>query len=460
VQLTVQLPTRIDPDEEKRLQVLRQKIKKAEILREQAEQEYVAYRAHYVGKQHELVQQTGRSKAQLEWLQAICQQRSVTVGFCRVRLQMTRDVLAASRQRSRVLLAAAVAVDTAAAGTTTTSSSSAAPAPKSTSDDMDIVKVNEDDNGNVNSTTNTPGTVTPVAVHATRSTDVDEMLTVWNQIEDDFKAAVIACRQVSTTGKKKKDAVLSWKATKLTATPTNVPLLVSAISKVPEKSLAWKCSGVFGSKPESLLWMESHLPDAKTVKTTKVSSSTESAAARVDSSAEEIEALRMEVEFISRELEKERNSSKSYAHKIGQLRAQNDEWVAMMGLVRQETESVLHRHHILLESDMAVQASERLHHEHEEERIAEETAHMDEEPLTQPHSGDENVPAQEAPSAEDTGVPTVVAAVDEANDGDDEDSNDDDDEELQGNTAAWETGKRPPEDRDGESPSGRKRRKI
>jgi hypothetical protein len=168
-------------------------------------------------------------------------------------------------------------------------------------------------------------------------------------------------------------------------------------------------------------------------------------------------------------LDKERDSSKSYAHKIAQLRTQNDEWVAMMGLVRQETESVLHRHHILLESDMAMQASERLHHEHEEERIADETAHKEEEEevetLVQPvplQDGDEEqVPLQVPANAEDTGVPTVVAAVDEANDGDDEDSNDDDDEELQGNTANWETGKRAADDLDGDtSPAERKRRKL
>jgi hypothetical protein len=75
------------------------------------------------------------------------------------------------------------------------------------------------------STSPTPGTVTPVAAHATQSTYVDEMMAASYQIVDDFKAAVIACRQISstataaaTTGRgkskaSKKDAVLSWKAT-------------------------------------------------------------------------------------------------------------------------------------------------------------------------------------------------------------------------------------------------------
>jgi gas vesicle protein len=49
------------------------------------------------------------------------------------------------------------------------------------------------------STSPTPGAVTFVAAHATRSTDVDEMMAAYNQIEDDFKAAVIACRQISSS---------------------------------------------------------------------------------------------------------------------------------------------------------------------------------------------------------------------------------------------------------------------
>jgi hypothetical protein len=254
----------------------------------------------------------------------------------------------------------------------------------------------------------------------------------------------------------KKDVALSWKATKLRATPTNVPLLLSAVSTVPEKSLAWKCGGVFGSKPESLAWMESHLPDPDqipvTTTTTTTTDTTSTAGAQkanntVDTDTDQVEALWEELEFINRELDKERDSSKSYAHKIAQLRTQNDEWVAMMGLVRQEMESVLHRYHILLESDMAMQASERLYHEHEEERIADETAQQEEEeeaaePLVQPvpqeqDGGDgEQVPLQVPANAEDTVVPTVVAAVDEANDGDNKDSNDDDDEELQGDRQA------------------------
>jgi hypothetical protein len=465
----------------------------------------------------------------LQWLQALTVQRAATVSLNRVRLEMTRNVHAALRLRSRVLLQEPdVATGGSAGGGTEVGGGDGGTAPAASAggggnhadavggtiaDDaapgINTEMDSSSSNNNIfssatttsttttpKSTSPTPGTVTPVAAHATRSTDVDEMMAAYNQIEDDFKAAVIACRQISSTstaaattgsgkGKaSKKDAALSWKATKLTATPTNVPLLVSAVSTNPEKSLAWKCGGFFGSKPESLAWMESHLPPAPdqipvATTTTNTTTSTSTAAqmanntANRDNDTDQVEALREELDFIGRELDKERDSSKSYAHKIAQLRTQNDEWVAMMGLVRQETESVLHRHHILLESDMAMQASERLHHEHEEERIADESLKEEEEeeeeeaedalvpPLPSQDGDEDQVPLQAPLNAEDTGVPTEVAAVDEANDGDDEDSNDDDDEELQGNTANWETGKRAADDLEGDtSPAERKRRKL
>jgi hypothetical protein len=85
-------------------------------------------------------------------------------------------------------------------------------------------------------------------------------------------------------------------------------------------------------------------------------------------------------------------------------------------------------------------------------------------PQEQDGGDGEQVPLQVPANAKDTGVPTVVAAVDEANDGDDGDSNDDDDdddEELQGNTANFETGKRAADDLEGDTSSaGRKRRKL
>ena len=418
------LPVRIDPDEEKRLQVLRSKIKTAEILREQAEQEYVAYRAHYVGQQHQTVQQTAASLAVLQWMQELVQKRAATVALQRVRLQITRDVFAALTVRQAVLELPGVAGSLGNGG------------------------------GGAVPTIAAVGALTTVAPHATRATEVaSEMTSQWTALEDEFKAAVIACRQIQNSsassgagagGKKKNGGIVPLKSTVLPATPVDVPLLLSATSKAPEKTLAFKVAGTFGAAQDSLVWMESYLPD-NTVEA-------------VQAEKETVDALKEEVEFLQRELQGERAASQGFCQQTSNFRAQQDEWVAMIGLVRQETESVLHRHHILLESDVAVAASERLQ---EKAELELEDANGGAE-LEEAGAMEENVPSANG-DEDDAGVPAVVAAVDEANDGDDEVSSDgeEEDELLQGNAAGWEgAAKRAVEDREGMSPSGRKRRKL
>jgi hypothetical protein len=80
--------------------------------------------------------------------------------------------------------------------------------------------------------------------------------------------------------------------------------------------------------------MESHLPDPDQIPvTTTMTTTTDTTATAgaqtanntVDTDTDQVEALQEESEFINRELDKERDSSKSYAHKIAQLRTQNDE---------------------------------------------------------------------------------------------------------------------------------------
>ena len=64
-----------------------------------------------------------------------------------------------------------------------------------------------------------------------------------------------------------------------------------------------------------------------------------------------IEALRTEVATLEEELLHERQLNQEILVTTGQSRIQHDEWVAMISLVRQETEAVLYRHNVLLESD-------------------------------------------------------------------------------------------------------------
>jgi hypothetical protein len=97
------MPSKIDPEEEKRLSVLRKKISLSEFKREQLETEYLSLRAHYVHAS-QLVRKTrtyefGRWKL----LREAMDRRAKVLGLMRVLVAMGRDVEAAIRHRGQLL---------------------------------------------------------------------------------------------------------------------------------------------------------------------------------------------------------------------------------------------------------------------------------------------------------------------------------------------------------------------
>ena len=131
----------------------------------------------------------------------------------------------------------------------------------------------------------------------------------------------------------------------------------------------------------------------------------------------ELPALREESKFLRNELEKERARNKDLQKNIIGRRKANDELVAMMGLLRTETEAVVARHNILLTSDFAKEASARLHEE-----------------ANAVHDGSTEEAAANGVAPMVPDASNSNAAADQANDGDDErGAGDDEDEERDAN---------------------------
>lgn len=344
------LPVKIDPEEEKRLTLLRKKIARAEFHREEAEQQYVALRAHYVQTSQELDQASKTSAAVLEFLQEAVQNRSTAVGLLRARLQMARDVLAALQRRGDALAQAAADGGAASA---------------------------------------------PVSL-----TGVNELEDLWNQVEDELK-------KVRTTKKKKP---MLWPCIQNPSTPRGVPILLSALSLVPEKSIAFGTNGTFGAKPHSMCYLADHLPvDAE----------------EFEEDTEEVDTLREECDFLQTELDKERLLNEQVAGDIAASRHKHDELVSMICLVRQETEAVLFRHNIILESDHAQEVAKELYDKSMQDRVEAAATLAD---------AAETVAQEEDAAGE--AAPKPARPADEANDGDDEESNDE--ESMNGKRAAEE----------------------
>lgn len=102
------------------------------------------------------------------------------------------------------------------------------------------------------------------------------------------------------------------------------------------------------SKKSSLAFLTPNLP-----KTTE----------NFEAEKEKLAAVTAEADRIEAELSKERSTNSNLQKSIAGIRRRHDELCSMMGLLRGETEAVLHRHNILLETPKAAGAVEAVHEE-------------------------------------------------------------------------------------------------
>lgn len=329
---TAALPVRIDPEEEKRRLTAQKRIQRAEAVREELEQQYVALRAHYVVTTQELQSFAQESERTIETLQQCVTSTANVLGYQRAKLQMTRDVAAAYQYRTSVILSrefGSTATDVATSSTTTSPDDVGATA---------MLSQGSEPNTELTS--------------ASTSDHQFSMLAAWTALDEECKRHLsvgMNGKNGTAKGNKGKQAaaaaaatIVPWSCTKEPATSYGIPLLLSTLSTVPEKSVAVQTGKMFGSSNRhSLTWMESHLPsmiddDGDDVAQTEFDAT---------------QSLRTEVATLEEELLHERQLNQEILVKTGQARIQHDEWVAMISLVRQETEAVLYRHNVLLESD-------------------------------------------------------------------------------------------------------------
>jgi hypothetical protein len=400
------LPVRLDPEEEKRVSSLRKKILKAEFLREEMEQHYVALRAHFVQASQELQQAFETRSDCIEFLQSVVQQRGRAVGLMRAKLQMARDVLAVLTHRSLVL-EQHEALNR--GGTTTTS------------------EANQTNNQTANNPNNSSSTSpVPPPTPPPHVSDSDDPLTdVWNQLEESMKQQVgKASTTTTTTTTKTSKKPMKWPCIKEPSTPRGVPLLLSTLAhpeSAPEKSIAYSINQAFGSNnKDSLVWFTNHLQPA-------AEDDDEDAEEEEEEELAKKEQLQEEADFLQAELDNERIENEKLWQKITNARVKNDEWVAMICLVRQETEAVLFRHNIVMESEQAQEAAERRYMESVQERAKNADGGGGEKDGMNGDDGD---------AQDDLGVDKPIQRTDDDNDGDDEGSNDEEEE------VGWERKKR------------------
>jgi len=188
------MPVRIDPEEEKRLSMLRKRISTSERQREILETEYVSLRASYVYESQALDRTRQSVDGQLHFLQELVEKRSDVVALQRTRVAMARDAQACLQKRTSLL---------------------------------------ED------------------GKHGLSSSETGDVGQVWNDVETQLSSAERACRSLKVPKELrdvKKDNCMQWDARKLPRTPYGLPVYLSQLSSVPDKGAAFgKISRVLSS---------------------------------------------------------------------------------------------------------------------------------------------------------------------------------------------------------------------
>lgn len=523
------LPVRIDPEEEKRLQILRTKIAKAEFAREEAEQHYVALRAHYVHVCNDLQDLTASCAKRLEFIQRLVYEgKGKAVAMQRVRVQMARDILKVLKRRGQILeqqkaeetdqdeeATDQMAVDKEEkeeaqeqeeASAEKMNDPDSAEEEKQENDDTTPkdTSMEETEDGKVEES---PGTTpmevdkdpslssagegkaasstssdklnddaTPAAEAKQKKEEKDEIVpadleSAWNAVEDKFKDVVDVCRgydksaiggKTNNAGSKRNNKnIMPWTNTKLPATPRGIPLLSSVASELPEKTLAFAAGNIFGSAEKTLCWVNPTAEVYQTFEDMSTNDENEDKNSEVsfgntsinsdDPRWKRVYSLRKDVEHLESELRKEMVANKHYASEISKNRRKHDQWVSFLSLVRQETESVLYRHNVITDSEVAMASSEKLHAANLVRLQAEAAEKATAEGTDNEAKNEENGVAtrQSATEGESTVAATRNAtsaesnpqrSADDANDGDDEDSNDDEEENEDNATPLPETG--------------------
>ena len=282
----ITMPVRIDPEEEKRLQTLRQKIQHCEAQREIYEGQYLSLRAHYISLSKKLKVKNDDVTNRVSFLQEQVQKRGKLLALQRVRLQIVRETLECLRHRELH------------------------PSSSSSSDGKE---------------------------HQA------DLYAVWNDLDKQWKKAEETVDKSSGTSVS--SGVCHWPASRIPKIPPGVPLLLSQLGQQPGHAVAWGTCSAFGAKPDSLLWIKNQVP------------------VEPPNTSEDLPAMREDVARLRQERGNERNLNREFQTKCIERRKRNDELVSMMTLLRSETEAVVARHNILLESDEAKKAALDLYEE-------------------------------------------------------------------------------------------------
>lgn len=420
------MPIKIDPEEEKRLSLLRKKIHQSEFEREKLETEYLSLRAHYV-HESQLVRKT-RAYEMGRWklLKEVMTRRGKVLGLMRAKIAMGRDIESLLKYRGELANKVKLGKvdvedpdDNKEAPATTTNGDSATNGEKkaggaSEKKAADLVEIWNSINTQLKAAEKacveieTPAVLTQMVTSSDKASNGSRSRSPMRSDSNDSgrrkRSGSISESESNTPPRKSKNSippglephVIPWDCMVEPQTPYEVPLLLSCLSSATDRAVGYVTDK---TNPTAITWLESTLPETT---------------AAFEADAEDHGKLRDEARILEEELKRESDRNTELQKQIINSRSRSDEMVALMQLIRTETEAVLERHNVVMETPEAVAKSAELHKKLlEEEKLRNPTAEGEEENEDDSSSGEED--GEEEDRSDDDSVGIKEITVDDNN---------------------------------------------
>ncbi len=194
--VTPHMPVRIDPEEEKRLAILRKKVAASEAKREVLETEYLSLRAHYVHESHKLRRTRSTVNGQLKLLRDLIRKRGKVLAYKRVRCAIARDILACLDHRAKAPVLPSTIADSSMEVDNVTKHGE-----KDQSMDMQVdgADENEDEEDCGGGMMPPQPTTTKLSNNRGKTNQIPmDLLDVWSLVDSKIADAELACREVPT----------------------------------------------------------------------------------------------------------------------------------------------------------------------------------------------------------------------------------------------------------------------
>ena len=357
--------SKLDPEEEKRNQTLKKRIAQSEAKREVLESQYVSLRAHYVHECKNLETMKSNAVGTFKLLQSLVRSKATVVALQRAKVSLANDIMKFIAKK-KLDSSKSMEVEDCKSELFTLKELWMTVENKLQEAILDCKDKMENINGAL-----------VKASHHLDPTSIDNIEHGENLVN-----------KPKTRGSSSAESIrVCWDASVISGTPSGVKLLLSPLSRAPDRAAAVAYGCLFDSKSDDLTWLEENLPQS--LKALKESNPCE---------INILKSLQDEVEELDKNIEQAKSNNARMNSELQQRRKQSDKVCARMALLRTETEAVVMRHNVILETPEArARADALMESDKNEEGIA--------------STGDET-------ESNNTEVPDENESADNINDGD------------------------------------------